>query len=95
MSYTEETIIKEFKNYIEEGHLKMLINKYNEYKNETEFEFKIQWDYIFCRIYIHACLKKHPNIVVWLRENIYNNFDDYIKIGIKHTLNYGNYLLNK
>ena len=95
MSCIEETIIKEFKNYIEEGQIKMIISKYNEYKNETTFEFKIQWDYIFSKVYIHACLKKQPDIVVWLKENIYNTFDDYTKIAIKHTLNYGNYLLNK
>jgi hypothetical protein len=95
MSYIEETIIKEMKSYIEEGNLKMIINKYNEYINETHFEFKTQWDYIFSKIYIHSCLKKHPNISKWLKENIYNNFDEFTKIAIKHVINYGNYLMNK
>lgn len=95
MNYIEETIIKEFKNYINEGQLNMIIFKYNEYKNETEFDFKIQWEYIFSKVYIHSCLKKHPDISLWLRENVYNNFDDYTKISIKHTLTYGKYLLNK
>lgn len=95
MSYIEEIIIKEFKKYIDENQMEVIIDKYNEYKNGTEFEFKIQWDYIFSKIYIHSCLKKKSNISEWLKNNVYNEFDEYTKIAIKHTLNYGNYLLNK
>lgn len=95
MSYVEEEIIKEFREFIEDDNLKMLEFKYDEYINKTEFDFKIQWDYIFSKSYLHACLKKRIDISNWLKEKIYSNLPDYVKIAIRHTLNYGSYILRK
>lgn len=89
----EQHIIKEIKEFINKGYIDGLKELWLEYQL-TEFEKPIAWDYIFQKVYIHACLKKQVTIVVWL-ESLFIQFDQIQQIAIRHTLNYGKYLLHK
>jgi len=59
------TIIGIFKTYINDNNLDALKEYLLELK-ETEYEPPIPWDYLFQKVYIHACLKKKRAIVDFL-----------------------------
>lgn len=89
----EQYIIREIKEFINRDYFDGLKELWLEYQS-TEFEKPIAWDYIFQKVYIHACLKKQINIIIWL-DSLFKQFDEIQQIGIRHTLTYGKYLLNK
>jgi len=89
----EEDIIQEIKQFINRGYLDGLKELWNEYQN-TQFEKPIAWDYIFQKVYLHACLKKQIQIVEWL-QTLFTQLGEIQQIAIKHTITYGNYLLRK
>jgi hypothetical protein len=86
-------IIKDIKDIINKGNLNELKELWETYQN-TDFDGIIAWDYVFQKVYLHACLKKKIEIVNWL-ELLFNQFNDIHKIAIRHTLTYGKYLLRK
>jgi hypothetical protein len=58
-------------------------------KDETH-----DWQRIFLKVYLHACLKKQQDIVDWLMQ-VYETFDDISKIALRQTFPYGRWLLNR
>ncbi len=89
----EQYIITEIKEFINRGYLDGLKELWSELQS-IEFERIIAWDYIFQKVYIHACLKQQNDIAIWL-ESLFSMFNEIQQIAIRHTLNYGKYLLNK
>jgi len=69
--------IDAFKAYVDQ-----LLNEYTD----------IPWDYIFEKVYIHACLKKRKDIADFLTEE-YKKLDPIQQIAIRHVFSYGRYLL--
>ena len=64
------------------AYLDQLLNDYTD----------IPWDYIFEKVYIHACLKKRKRIADFLTEE-YKKLDPIQQIAIRHVFSYGRYLL--
>ena len=64
------------------AYLDQLLNDYTD----------IPWDYVFEKVYIHACLKKRKEIVDFLSEK-YKGLDPIQQIAIRHVFSYGRYLL--
>jgi hypothetical protein len=64
------------------AYLDQLLNDYTD----------IPWDYIFEKVYIHACLKKRKEIADFLAE-VYKKLDPIQQIAIRHVFSYGRYLL--
>ncbi len=63
-------------------------------KNAKNYQLPVE--YVFQQVYIHACLKRRPELAQWLKDNVYELYlDDIQKIGIRQTFSYGKYLLNK
>ena len=52
----------------------------------------IPWDYVFQKVYIHACLKKRKDIVTFLLMK-FEDLDPISKIAIRQVFSYGRYLL--
>ena len=83
-----------------------IIHAFKEYinKKDTEgfesFLLEIQddydgiWDYIFKKVYIHACLKKNQPIVDILLKR-YEELSEIERIAIRQVFPYGRYLLAK
>jgi hypothetical protein len=86
----EEQLVRELKPFINKGHLEGLKNIWCEYQ-ETDFGQEIAWDYIFQKVYLHACLKKKQNIINWFME-LYKLFNPIVQIAMKHVFVYGKYL---
>jgi hypothetical protein len=78
-----QNLIDELKDYIY-----FLIENANQRQIPTE--------YIFKQVYIHACLKKQPELAQWLKESVYDPYlDDIQKIGLRQMFSYCRYLLQK
>ncbi len=88
-----EYIIREIKDVINKGNIDELKELWENYQN-TDFNDIIAWDYVFQKVYLHACLKKKVDMVQWL-ELLFSQFNEIHKIALRHTLIYGKYLLRK
>lgn len=87
----DQTLINECKTYIEDGDLSGLQTYYNELLC-SNFEISPNWQYIYHRIYLHACLKKKQVIADWLT-SIFSTFDPITQIALRQIFPYGRYLL--
>ena len=87
----QKNIIKNCKNLIDSNNLKDLENYYKELFDK-KIDYNINVEYIFKNVYLYAIIKQNKEIILWLI-NIYNSFDDIIKIALKHTFTYSKYLL--
>ncbi len=90
----EDQLINELKQYINSGDTALFITKASEYMNETDYGRELAWDYIFQKIYIHACLKKRKGIAEWLKEH-FTNLNPISQIALRPIFSYGKYLSNK
>jgi hypothetical protein len=86
----EQHIVRELKLLINNGDLAGLKEHWAEYQ-ETDFGQEIAWDYVFQKVYLHACLKKKLVIINWFME-LYTLFNPIVQIAMKHVFLYGKYL---
>jgi hypothetical protein len=83
------TFLKDCKTLIEKENLEALQEMYSENASET-----YPWEYIYQKLYLHACLKKKQKIVDWLN-CMFEQFDPIQKIALRQMFSYGRYLLAK
>lgn len=86
-----EEIISLFKCHINENNIEACKTYLQYVTNEN---YNVSYDYIFQKVYLHACLKKKKDIVDWLMI-IYEYLSDIEKIAIRQVFPYGRHLLNK
>ena len=84
-----DSFLKLCKTLIEKDNLEGLQEFYSESAHEN-----YPWDYIYQKLYLHACLKKKNRIVEWLRA-MFEQFDPIQKIALRQMFSYGRYLLAK
>ena len=93
--HKEDLIILEIKQYINEGDLNSIKRRWEQYEKESrQTPGHVAWDFVFQKIYIHACLKKKKDIVEWL-DILFLKFSPIIKIALRQMFPYSKYLLNK
>lgn len=86
-----DDLIKPFKMYINADDLKSCQLYMAELHDEYE---ALPWDYMFQKIYLHACLKKKNTIVDWLLE-LYKELNPIEQIALRQVFPYGRHLLSK
>ena len=84
-----DAFLKECKTLIEKDNLEGLQETYEEYKDEN-----LPWEYVYQKLFLHACLKKKQRIVEWFK-TLFQLLDPIQQIALKPTLHYGKYLLVK
>jgi hypothetical protein len=84
-----EGFLKQCKTMIEKDNLEGLQEFYLENQGEN-----YAWEYVYQKLYLHACLKKKHRIVEWMRP-LFDQFDPIQQIGIRQMFSYGKYLLAK
>jgi hypothetical protein len=85
-----DDVIHVFKEYIN----KKDTEGFNTFLSETQDDYDGVWDYIFKKVYIHACLKKNQPIVDILLKT-YEELSEIERIAIRQVFPYGRYLLAK
>ena len=86
-----EEIIGFFKKYINDGSLEACQAYFQELKDTYELS-SLPWDYIFQKVYLHACLKKQKQIVDWLML-VYTELPPIQQIAVRQIFSYGRTLL--
>lgn len=86
-----DTIVDKFKHYINVVDLSGAKTYFEELVETYEHD-SIAWDYVFNKIYIHACLKKQLAFVNWLME-LFECLKPVEQIAIRQVFSYGKYLL--
>ena len=81
------SFLKFCKELIEKDNLEGLQEFYSEQAHEN-----YPWEYIYQKLYLHACLKKKHRIVTWLKA-MFEQFDPIQKIALRQMFSYGKYLL--
>ncbi len=84
-----DSFLKDCKQFIERDNLEGLQEYYTDYGHEN-----FPWEYIYQKLYLHACLKKKPRIVAWL-DGLYPKFDPIQQIALRQMFSYGRYLMAK
>ncbi len=84
-----EAFLKLCKTMIEKDNLEGLQEFYRENLDEN-----YPWEYIYQKLYLHACLKKKQRIVDWMN-SMFEHFDPIQKIALRQMFSYGRYLLAK
>ena len=79
------------KKYIDNGSLSDCQNYLQELKDMYEVN-ELPWDFIFQKVYLHACLKKQKAIVDWLML-VYTELPPIQQIALRQIFPYGRTLL--
>lgn len=88
-----DEIIGFFKKYINDGSIDGCQMYLQELKDTYE-DGSLPWDYIFQKVYLHACLKKQKQIVDWLML-VFTELPPIQQIAIRQIFSYGRVLLAK
>ena len=91
----EKSIIQYCKSLVDDNNLPLLQCYYNQLTNDTIFDVQPNWDYIFQRVYLHACLRKRRDVAEWMKVEIYPTLNDIQRTSIRHVFAYGKHLMNK
>lgn len=91
----DREILETAKEYIESDQLEHLQKYFIELLSNPVEDYRLPWEYLFQRIYLHACLKKNKRIAEWFEKEVYTYFDDLTRIALRQCFAYGHYLLNK
>ena len=86
-----DKIIREAKYHIENKQYDSLQNLYTDLMRITSKEYRPNFEYIFQKIYLYACIKGDKEVIEWMKK-IYDTFGDVEKIALKPTLIYGKYI---
>lgn len=54
-----------------------------------------EWDYLFQKVYLHACLKGQMGIATWMEEQVFPTLPPIQQMAIRQVFAYGHTLLNK
>lgn len=58
-------------------------------------ELDVECDYLFQKIYLHACLKDKHEIALWLEKDVFPTLPAIQQTSIRQVFAYGHYLLSK
>jgi hypothetical protein len=84
--------LRDIKHLIGRGDLAGVQAVYGELRAEADID--MDWVTLFKECYLHACLKKKPQIAAWFEE-IFKEFDPIAQIALRQIFAYGRYLLRK
>jgi hypothetical protein len=86
----EDQIIFEIKQYINDGDLASIKKNWENYEMST---VSVAWDFVFQKIYIHACIRNQKHIIDWL-DILFMQFDPITKIALRQMFAYSKYVRN-
>lgn len=88
-----DNILDECKSFVNNGDLKGLQDYYSDIQ-QIDYGYTPNWQYVYQKVYLHACLKKKKEIADWLT-SIFSSFDQISQIAMRQMFPYGRHLLAK
>jgi hypothetical protein len=86
-SITYREFVRDLKGMVERNNVEGLQEQLEAYQTVPD----IPWDSLFKDIYLHACLKKKPDVIKWL-EGLYEQMPPIQKIALRQIFAYGRHL---
>jgi hypothetical protein len=86
----QEAVVKRFKSFVDANDLsgaQLFLAGIAE--DET-----VPWDYVYQKVYLHACLKKRRDFVAWM-DGLFEVMEPIQRIALRQMFAYGRYLLQK
>ncbi len=71
------------------------LQEYFQFALTGELESDAEWDFLFQKVYLHACLKKKKEIAEWLETAVFPQLPPIQAMAIRQVFPYGKYLLKK
>ncbi len=88
-----DDVIDKIKLYIDRGNIEACKSYTETFVAEAASEdYDVPWDYLFQKVYIHACLRKQKAIAEWLT-TMFESMDPISQIAVRQVFAYGKYLL--
>jgi trans-aconitate methyltransferase len=84
--------LSDLKDWVERGDLSAL-QSYFQYVQIGEEDLPAELDYVFQKVYLHACLKGKNEIANWMKTTVLASLPPIQQIAIRQSISYGNYLL--
>ena len=84
-----KAFLSECKSLIEKDNLEGLQEVYADMRDED-----FPWEYLYQKLYLHACLKKKKRIVEWM-DSLFGLMDPIQQIALRQMFSYGRYLMAK
>lgn len=85
-----EDVVKRFKSFVDAHDLS---GAQLFYEGVITLE-DIAWDYVYQKVYLHACLKKRHDFVKWM-DGLFEALEPIQRIALRQMFAYGRYLLQK
>jgi hypothetical protein len=86
----QTTVVKRFKSFVDANDL----SGAQLFFAGIATEDSLPWDYIYQKVYLHACLKKRREFVSWL-DGLFEALEPIQRIALRQMFAYGRYLLQK
>lgn len=86
--------IGDLKTFVESNNLEAIQNYVSALQNE-EINRSVEWDYLFQKVYLHACLKKRREVADWIESVCFPQLPEIQQMAVRQVFSYGRYLLNK
>ena len=91
---TTDSIIFMSKKFINADDL-LGLQEYFKETQSVDFDSEPSWDYIFQKVYLHACLKKRNSIADWLKIEIFPQLGAIQQIALRQIFSYGQVLKSR
>jgi hypothetical protein len=89
-----EALVREVKPLIERGELQQLEEVLEAYYTSEIYSPTLAWDFILLKVYVHACLKRKPDIANWTLEQT-KLLNPIEQSAIRQMVPYGRWLLSR
>ncbi len=86
--------LSDLKKLVEKSALESLKEAFQQILAGT-LETDAEWDYLFQKVYLHACLKGKTDIVIWMEEQVFPTLPPIQQMAIRQVFSYGHTLLRK
>lgn len=83
--------VKHFKSFVDADDLSGAKHYFEFIRSE---DIDLPWDYMFQKVYLHACLKKRKDFVDWMN-TLFEELSTIEKVALRQMFSYGRYLLTK
>jgi hypothetical protein len=86
--------LKDLKQMVERENL-VGLQEYFQCALNGELDSDTEWDYLFQKLYLHACLKKKVVIAEWLEKEVFPQLPPIQAMAIRQVFPYGKFLLRR